>query len=360
VTGAFELSNSFVGRTDELSALWGGALEALDGHARLFLLTGEPGIGKTRIASEIADRGRAQGMRIVWSVCCDGVGAPPYWPFAQVVRALSPQAEVQHLGVASGDIVNLIGRFGTPIVDPREAQEDPERARFRLFEGVAAMLAKSAGAQPLLLIVDDFHEADEASWLMLRFVARELREARIMIVVAFRSAEIAPLPLAISADLYRIGRRLSLTGLSESEVRDVVARQIGRASPRRFAAALHRVSGGNPFFVTEVLRTIDSTAQRESAALPIPETVRLSIQTRLRALEAPVVSILSVAAVIGTRFEAALLQRVAVESGARPTGLSTTHAIRWWRKAAATVRQSHAFSAARCALRWAIWPAQSR
>jgi tetratricopeptide (TPR) repeat protein len=302
--------NGFVGRAAELSDLRTGMREAIDGRTQLFLLVGEPGIGKTRIASEISAEARENGFSTVWAACCDGVGAPSYWPFLQIIRTLDEDSEVFH----SNPLRSLSEQLGSRLVESYDADRqpfaDPEASRFRLFDATAVLLGKSAKVRPLLLIVDDFHEADDASWLMLRFIAKRLRDAPLMIVVIYRETETSSTQVGVCAELCRVGLRLSLRGLSESEAREIVLKGSGGIVNSSFASVLHHATGGNPFFITEVMRVLRSADDARGGGVPIPDSIRISIKSRLGALPAPVGSTLAAAAVIGTHCDAGLLAQV--------------------------------------------------
>ncbi len=310
----------FVGRHYEMRELHAGLAEALAGRSRLFLVTGEPGIGKSRIAREIAATAERQEIRVAWGASSDAAGAPPYWPWVQISRALvrasAPLRTVQN--PPAPEIDKFIGRAGScagaPIAEPLA----PELARFRLFEAVSGLLRDCAATRPLLLILDDLHEAGQPSWLMLRFIAREIRDARLMVVVTYRELEANRDPglLQVIADLLRAGSQLSLGGLSEAEIAQFVEQRTGRQPGPRLVSELRRATGGNPFFVTEVVRSLIATAAPtgqgigEPAAFTIPESVRASIAGRLAALPEPAERVLAAAAALGGRFQLGPLQRV--------------------------------------------------
>jgi predicted ATPase len=174
MVGLLSPVNGFVGRVPELSEMRAGMSEAIEGRTQLFLLVGEPGIGKTRFAGEIAAEARKNQTNAVWAACCDGVGAPSCWPFLQITRTLNKDSAL----TASNPLTSLSDELGPRLAELPDADRrfaDPEVSRFRLFDATAALLAKSAKVRPLLLILDDFHEADDASWLMLRFIATSPR-----------------------------------------------------------------------------------------------------------------------------------------------------------------------------------------
>ncbi len=308
----------FVGRGREMAELRAGLTDALAGRTQIFFLTGEAGIGKTRIASEIAAEAASRGMLAVWGRCCEGAGAPPYWPMSQVARAIIGGGfDPARLGAAAPEIALLV-RESTAVATgaPVEAKEDAQQSRFRLFEAFASLVAGFAREHPLMVVLDDLHDADETSWLMLRFAAREIHDTPLMIVATYRETEVrgSEAMVRVISDLYRSGRQLPLTGLSEAEVAQVVAGGARCAPDGKFVSTLYQTTGGNPFFITEVMHAMNLSRAGNGAPgraeFLVPESVRASIRGRLSALEAPVRAMLSVAAALGIQCEGAVLERV--------------------------------------------------
>lgn len=300
--------NVMVGRTAELSDLRAGIASALAGRPQVFFLTGEPGIGKTRLAAEAGGDARARGMRVIWSTCGGGVGAPPYWPFVQICRDLIELVEPKALGATLCASIVAFAQNGHAYSDQALQANGSVGGRFRLFDAISRLFIKASRHQPLIVTLDDFHEADEASWMLLRFLAKELSQGRIMIVVSSRIQRGSFAPPGIGGDLLRTGRQIELSGLTEDEVSEVAANYSGRRMTRRFVAKLHRVTAGNPFFVTEVVRSMLTRGEFDSREVRTPDSVRVSIRERLEKLPAPVVSTLSMAAVLGTQFDLNLLK----------------------------------------------------
>src|SRR5262249_52421427 len=148
------------------------------GRGRMFLLEGEPGIGKTYLAAAIGREAEQAGATTVWGRCWEGEGAPPFWPWLQALRALidgrHPQAARAAMGAGGSDLAELLPelreRFPDLPTSPRLAA--PE-ARFRLLESVVAFLRTAASTRPIVLILDDLHWADAASLVLLRLLARD-------------------------------------------------------------------------------------------------------------------------------------------------------------------------------------------
>src|SRR5215468_2168118 len=171
----------FVGREAELGRLVRALDRAIGGEGRLLLLVGEPGIGKTRIARELAIRAGALGVAVRWGRCQETEGAPPYWPWMQVLRAperIESQAEADDAADAA-----LAGLLADHAPRPTVSSEaESTHARFQLFETIAAALRRLCAEAPLLVLLDDLHWADRTSLLLLRFIATELADARLLVL----------------------------------------------------------------------------------------------------------------------------------------------------------------------------------
>ena len=320
------MSGAFVGRREELSQLDAALDDAFASRGSLMLLGGEPGIGKTRTIQEFGHAATEAGAEVLWSHCYEEQGAPPYWPWMQIVRAAlansTPEQIETNLGAGAADIAAIIPEVADalPRLQPAPSLE-PDQARFRLFDSITAFLKKTAEHRPLALLLDNLHAADRSSLLLLEFLAPELLDARILVVSTYRDIALsrrAPLSYTL-AELARVPhcRRTLLRGLPLSEMRRLIAITTGAAPSQRFVADLHAHTEGNPLFITEVLRFL---LQRESGALTpermelarhqrfgIPEGILAVIGKRLDTLSDACVRMLQLAAVIGREFDLAQL-----------------------------------------------------
>jgi predicted ATPase len=268
----------FVGRVHELTDLVSALEEATSGRGSLVLVTGEPGIGKTRLMSELARVGSERGVRVVTGRCWEEGGAPPYWPWLQVIRAL---------GGALEELVVFTNSTGAPRSTPRAVM--PEGGRLRLFDVVAAFLTAASSERPILVVLDDLHAGDEPSLLLLRYLGDALAEARILLVASYREADKRVRELSDAfAELARVGRRIPLRGLEPADIEAYVATVTESTVSRRDVARLHEVTGGNPFFLGEVVRLLAAGESLDERAgdplLRIPEEVRALIRRRVAAL----------------------------------------------------------------------------
>jgi tetratricopeptide (TPR) repeat protein len=305
----------FVGRERELATLRAALAAAIAGHGRLVLLAGEPGIGKTRLAEEIARHASAEGAAVRWGRCWEGAGAPAFWPWIQVLRsqfAETDPAELRaQLGTGAEDVAQLVPELHerVPGIPPPPSLEGAD-ARFRLFDSVARFLRAAAVARPLALILEDVHWADAASLGLLRFLADEMQGARLLIVATYRDIEVTaahPLSEFVGALAYHpLLQRVELHGLSEDEIGRLIE-ALGHEGSPSLVARIHRQSGGNPFFATEIARAPDGAG--------IPGGVRDAIGNRLRRLSEECNRLLGIASVIGPEFGLGTLEQVAVEVG---------------------------------------------
>ena len=262
-----------MGRDAELAVLDELIARTAAGAGGVVLLAGEPGIGKTRLAREAA--GRAAGVTVSWGACRESEGAPPLWPWVQVLRRLGETT------VADG------------------APADPA-ARFRLFERIGHVLLESAGTRPHIVVIDDVHRADETSLRLLAYLGAALWPAPVGMIVAYRDTEVAPesLTAGVIAGLAHGegSRRCELAGLS----RESVARWLRAADAERIDAAdLHARTGGNPLFISESIRLF---ADGSPPGMPL-RSVREVIRERLAPLPAACRDALEVASVLGGYFE---------------------------------------------------------
>jgi tetratricopeptide (TPR) repeat protein len=310
-------SRIFVGREHELAALTAHLVAARDGHGSLVTLVGEPGIGKTRTVEELLDRAGVPDDRVLWGRCPEHEGAPAYWPWIQALRDHVERSEPAtlraDLGIAAADVARLVPsvRARLPEVVPAPGP-DHEQARFQLFDGVATFLRRASERAPLVLVLDDLHWADEASMMLLGFVAPEIRRSRLIILATYREREMRRMARGL-AEIARVGDRITLTGLVRDEVDDFV-REAADATPETpLVDELWRVTEGNPFFLDEMVRLLRAEGRLHAdriggAVTTLPDEVREVIRRRLQPLSEDDRRLLTIAAVLGREFDLAPLQ----------------------------------------------------
>ncbi|HLX36939.1 MAG TPA: AAA family ATPase, partial [Candidatus Binataceae bacterium] len=316
----------FVGREHEFAQLRDALDEASEGRGRLFLVHGEPGIGKTSLAEQVARLAQRRAIRALWGRCWEGDGAPAYWPWIQVIRALltSVDADGRHQLFESeraASMVETVARIVPELsaVAPRPARPmtgnstDAQQTEFRLFDSIATLLKDAARLGPTVIFLDDLHDADLASLTMLRFLARELRGVGILIVGTYREAEMqrSPTLSAQIGELAREARSLPLAGLSSDEVADFFNRLVGQVPDAVLTERVYEATAGNPLFVDGVVRGLMAGPERvTSHEFNIPHSMREAIGRRLAKLSDQARAILQVAATIGNEFDAVVCGRV--------------------------------------------------
>ncbi|MGH2716504.1 MAG: ATP-binding protein, partial [Thermoleophilaceae bacterium] len=314
--------SALVGRARELAELVGGLDDAFAGRGRLFLLVGEPGIGKSRLAEELTADARARGARILVGRCWEAGGAPAYWPWVQALRTYVREAEPgplrTQLGAGAADLAQLLPELGALFPDlAKPPVPESEGARFRLFDAASSFLVNATRVRPLVIVLDDLHAADEPSLLLLQFVARELGESRLLLVGAYRDVDPAlgePLTVTLT-ELARepVTRTLELAGLAEADVARFIELAAPGASAAALAPAVHAETEGNPLFVGEIVRLLAAERRLDApgaAPLAIPQSVREVIGRRLRHLSYQCNELLVLAAVLGREFDLDALARV--------------------------------------------------
>jgi class 3 adenylate cyclase len=323
----------FVGREKEMDGLRAGLEDALSGRGRLLMLVGEPGIGKTRTSEEFATYARLRSVQVLWGRCYEGEGAPAYWPWVQAIRSYvhdrDPQALMSEMGPGAADIAQIVSEVRDRLPGlPAPPSLEPEQARFRLFDSITTFLKNASRSQPLALVLDDLHWADKPSLLLLQFLSRELRGARLLVLATYRDVEVRrqhPLSQALG-ELNREGlsQRILLRGLTARDVARFVEITAGAPPPAALVEAVYRETEGNPFFVNEVVRLLvadgrlESPEQVTSWSVTIPQSVREVVGRRLDHLSEACNRILTIASVMGREFGLDALERVVGPHGDAP------------------------------------------
>ena len=314
-----------VGRERELAELLDALDQAATGRGRLMLIGGEPGIGKSRLADELASRARQGGFQVLWGRAWEDAGAPPYWPWIQALRVYlrsTPIDDVRRdLGSGAVDMAHILPELRDVFPDlPPPPDAASESARFQLFDSTATLLRNVAFGRPMLVVLDDLQAADTASILFLRFLASQLGDMPMMVVGTYRDVELTPehpLTTAI-AELARepVARVLELGGLPADAVGEYL-RSTTSLSPRdTVVAAVWRATNGNPLFVGEAVRLLTAegrlTDEADLTALhvAVPQGVRAVIARRIGHLGDETARALGLGAALGPEFSVDVLLRI--------------------------------------------------
>lgn len=306
----------FVGRIAERARIEAALKDLEAGRGRILMLVGEPGIGKSRLAEHLADQARARGAEVLVGRCQDGGGAPPYWPWRQMVRSHLRQVgrdqALAEFGSGAVEIARVVDEVrplipATPVTESLE----PDEARFRFFDAFATFLFNASGGRPMVLWLDDLHWADQPSLLLLQALARELAEVPVLIVGTYREIEVATdrsrADVLGSLNRERLYERLLLRGLSDDESRDLLAASLGDTMTAELATRLFQRTEGNPFFLKEMARHLREQPVAADESLHVPEGVRAVLQQRLGKLGMPAMEVLDAASAAGRDFELALV-----------------------------------------------------
>jgi class 3 adenylate cyclase len=321
------LSDVLVGRQDELSQLEDALLSANRGDGRFVMLGGEAGIGKTRLATELAKRARKLGCAVLWGSCSEAELALPYLPFVEALgNHLDAHAAAvrAHLGPAAAELAQLFPQLADG--PPTPPVGDPAQAKLRLFESVVTLLEVSARERGLLLVLDDVHWADASTRELLDYAARRLARSRVMVLATFRTDELDRRhPLTRTVQVWRragLAETVTLSAMNRPDVLEMVAAILNvETVDADLAALVDARAEGNPFVLEEMLKVAldrgeifrtDAGWQRSAVdVLPMPETVRDAVLLRLGRLDAEQIEVLRAAAVLGRAFDSRLLVSVA-------------------------------------------------
>ena len=310
----------YVGRGQLLSSLEDAFAGAGAGGCRMTLLAGEPGVGKTRTAAELAHKAHSAGAAVLYGRCDEDLGLP-YQPFVEALDFYTGQWPEPRLGRLPGELVRLLPELPERVKGlARPIASDPRSEEHLLFEAIASWLVELATEQPVVLVLDDLHWADKPTLLLLQHLLRAGtaagRTCGLLVLGTYRDTDIdRSHPLSgVLADLRRLPNveRRPVVGLSEAEVEQFIAAAAGHAlddETRAMADAVYAETEGNPFFVGEVLRHLVETGAvvrrdgrwsvADPGTLSVPEGVRDVIGRRLSRLSPAANDLLATAAVIG-------------------------------------------------------------
>lgn len=315
----------FVNRERELAVLRRCLDEARAGRGQVVLLSGEPGIGKTRMAEEVVEQGRAAGAQVLWGRCYGGEGSLPYWPWVQIirsyVRASDPATLQATLGRGAADIARIVPELRDKLPRlPQASTQGASEDQVLLFDSVTTLVKQLAAVEPLIIVLDDLQWADRSSLLLLDFLAAEARESALLVIGTHRELGVDrqhPLNRTL-ATLSRLeaGAQIHLSGLDAEHVARISELTSGQPAPAGLVEAIHAQTEGNPFFVREVVRLLLDEGRYiqpddvRSWHITIPQGVRQTIGLRLDRLSPAANQVLVIAAVMGREFDLPVLERV--------------------------------------------------
>ena len=315
-------SDLLVGRERELERLDGALAGLAAGTGGLWLISGEAGIGKSRLVEWLAARAAEHDIRVAWGLSWEAGGAPSYWPWIQVLRELvavaGGAAEVTaRLGPSAGALARLLPEVADLVADADGPPRlDPEHASFHLMDAVARVVQTAAQRRPVVVILEDLHAADPSSLQVLDFVARQLRTSPALVVGTHREAgadlsDRAPLIWRAS----RGAQSLRLARLDDGAIGRYVAAACGVEPPPCLVRRLLEATDGNPLHLAETVSLLRARGGpgvcADGGALGVPDSLRSAVSERLNRLSSGPRETLQVASILGRDFSVGPLAELA-------------------------------------------------
>ena len=310
----------FVGRQRELGQLRAGLERSLRGRGALFLVTGEAGIGKSRLTEELAAEAQTRGAAVLWGLATQAEGAPPYWVWIQILRSLLRErgpAELKELaGPGLSFIARLVPELSGQFADVAVTSIADDLPRFATYDAVAQLLVTAASRMPIVVVLEDLHWADVPSLLLLQLLAGAITHSALMVMGTYRQAELpADHPLRTQlADYIRRGEtiQIDLGGLSETDVARLLRAHTAYEPSEDLVRRVQRQTAGNPFFVKELARVLidDTTRLPQESSGAVSPGVAGVLRRRMQRLSDDCQRMLEVAAVAGQEFDLDLVQAI--------------------------------------------------
>jgi DNA-binding winged helix-turn-helix (wHTH) protein/predicted ATPase len=303
----------FVGR----DACFKRLLEFLDDAARarpaIVLIAGSPGMGKTRLLGEFLELARTRGSRVARARCHADERLPDLWPWVQVLRGLAAEEG----SAVRAEAAALLSDEQLALGEPDKSKDSDSEGRFRLFERVTRVLTGAGRSEPLVVLLDDMHAADVPSLLLLKFLARELGDSRLLVVCAYSDASLPHAAARAFGALSREhpSRRIALPALRPAEIARIAESALGSPPTDDLLTRLWAKTAGNPALLAQILHNLASSAalpmaSSTTSALLADDEIREAIGVHLEGLSAPCIQLLRVASTLGNAFSIADLGRI--------------------------------------------------
>ena len=343
-----------VGRASVLDALH-RLIDGVEGdRCRMALMTGDAGIGKSRLVAETRAYATARGFVVLEGACFPQDRACPYAPMLDVLRACfagqSPEAMVSAMGPFTRELYSLLPDLAPRPTEPSASSQQPppppletEQERRRLFDALAHCLIGQGAERPVLVVVEDLHWCDDGSLDFLLYLARRAAAAGargmapLLLLGTYRVEDADPRLRHWLAQLDRehLAQELALAPLTREEIAAMIVAMVGRRGPpaTELRDTIYGLAEGNPFYTEELLKALmaagylsdgDDAGRGNGGATPewrIPRGVQDAVQQRIARLGSPAREVLSLAAVVGRRFDFGLLRRLAHVDEATLLGL---------------------------------------
>ena len=324
----------YVGRSEERAVLRCAVDRAVAGTGGVALIAGEAGLGKTRLVDEIAIEAKGRGMFVVRGQCYDMEGAPPYVPFVETIEyGLTVTARDVFraaMGEAGPEIARFVPKVRLAYPDlPPPLALPTDQARHYMFESVCDFFERAAAIQPMLMVIEDLHWADESTTQLLESVARRVGRAPLLLIGTYRDVDLGPRDPFMKGiehlSRLQVVSRVTLKRLSAVEVADILRALSGQEPPERLVRLVFDETEGVPLFVEEVYRHLTEERRLTDAAgnwlpqvemgeIEVPETVRLVLGRRIDRISETAQRIMTTAACIGRTFTFEFLAALAEET----------------------------------------------
>jgi DNA-binding CsgD family transcriptional regulator len=332
------LTPVFVGRREEIRQLDATLTAVQAGAGRCVLVSGEAGIGKSRLLAEIRDRAAGMGFTPLAGRCFEQDRSFPYAPLIDMLRPFLAQGAVADrldaLGPLAAELVKLLPELAAHFsLSQSAAPLDPEVEQRRLFEALTSLFLHQAQAGPVLLIVEDLHWSDQASLEFLLYLVRRMAEHPMLLLLSSRGADDQAGLVELLAGLDRepIAQEIRLDPLTRAEVAELLKAILGQAQAlsAEFVQVIYSLTEGNPFFAEEICTSLIASGdiyyagnqwrRKPLSQIDIPDSVQRLVQQRLGRISQPARQLIDLAAVSGRSFDFAVLQAL--------TGLSDSELL---------------------------------
>ncbi len=314
VTASVEPAAPFLGRDNELDMLRLWLRSAWSGQGKVILLTGDSGVGKTRLAAETLRAAASAGMTTLFGAAYEQEGQLPYQPFVEAFDAYLSKAPRRP---ETADSLNPLTHF------KRLGVSDPQQEGWAQFKAVADFLGALSQAAPAVMLLDDLHAADEASLRLFHYLARQTRAAPLILLATCRT-DVTPAADTLRHALYRerLSETLTLAPLPTGAAARLIAQELGGEPAPALTAAIYNLTEGNPFYIQEMTRALLKDEQLEMSAghwrlktadeqLKPPSGLSGLLHERVARLGGDAEAALAAAAVIGREFSFDVLRNIA-------------------------------------------------
>ena len=273
LNGDFE--GVFVGRGEQMDVLRAGLEETMSGRGRFLMIEGEQGIGKSRMAHELAVYAEEHGAKVLWGWADEAGASTSYWPWVQAIRSHVQDTEAEQLeremGGGASEIAVIVADVRQKLagLEPPSDMDDPQQPSFRLYEAVTSFLKEASDECPLVIVFDDLQRADDSTLALLRFVVPELSAMRVLLVGTTLPSSTLPSRHPLTEILIyfkrrRLLQRVLLSELSMDEVDSIVRHNYGVSLSPTFITGIYSQTKGNPLALSEVANTLLSQAGPQS------------------------------------------------------------------------------------------------